>query len=193
MSSKQRILDEAYLLFAEYGEHFSLSQVTKKLGIKKQSIYNYFVKKDDLIVEMLTTRINQYYEEINQSLETIATCTPKEQLYQMGLFFINSNADITRIKVRHCLSMIQHTELLRPLRDNIEQQTMKHEHRFIDILKKGIENEEIIDGDLKFFCCFYFTFLRGLIDGAIMSTPYESSKVFYDKFFEEYWSMISTK
>ncbi len=193
MSSKQRILDETYLLFAEYGVHFSLSQVTKALGIKKQSIYNYFDKKDDLLVEMLTTRINDYYDEINQSLEMIATCTPKEQLYQMGMLFINSNTDTTRIKVRHCLSMIPHTELLKPLRENIEQQKTKHAHRFIDILKEGVENEEIIDGDLKFFSCFYFTFLRGLIDGSILSTPYENPKDFYNKFFEQYWMMISTK
>ncbi len=193
MSSKQRMIDETYLLFAEFGEHFSLSQVTKSLGIKKQSVYNYFEKKDDLLLEMLNQEISKYTEEIDRQLIDISSLPLKEKLYEFGLNFISVNDDVTRIKARRFLSMIINADNMSTIKQKLEDNQLNYENYVLQLLTTGVKDGIIKECDLTFMNCFFFTFVRGLIDGSIASNPYPTTKEFYDKFYEEFWTMISLK
>lgn len=193
MSSKQRMIDETYLLFSEYGEHFSLSQVTKSLGIKKQSVYNYFEKKDDLLLEMLNQEINKYIEEVDSQLIENSSLPLKETLYEFGLHFISVNDNATRIKARRYLAMIINADNMKSIKEKIVDNQLNYENYILKLLTTGTKDGLIKDCDLNFMNCFFFTFVRGLIDGSVASNPYSTSKEFYDKFFEEFWIMISSE
>lgn len=191
MTNKQRILNETYLLFAEYGEHFSLTQVANALGIKKQSLYNYFDKKDDLVFEMLSGEITKYYDEMDELFEKNSYLPVKKQIYHLGLSHICVNRDKNRVKARKALSSIMDDDYILTIKNNIIEQETRYEAILLQLLEQAADAGLIEGHDLEFMVCIFFTFVRGVIAGVMTSNPYDSRDEFYDKFFEKVWCMIA--
>lgn len=191
MTNKEAILDETFLLFAKDGEHFSLSHLAQTLGIKKQSLYNYFNKKDDLLVDMLTREIESYYRAIDESIAGHETLALKERLYHMGLVFLDNNKDKNRVKVRQSLSRIIDQDNMVAIKAMISHHKEKYQEYFQGLLEEAKRLDLVKHQALDFMNAFFFTFVRGLIDGLMSSNPYPSHQAFYDKFFQEYWTLLS--
>lgn len=67
--SKQKILDEAFKLFAKNGyEATSIEQITSAVGIKKASFYSHFKSKQE-VLERLVDEIEERYKAYSQSLQ----------------------------------------------------------------------------------------------------------------------------
>jgi AcrR family transcriptional regulator len=60
------ILDTALELFAEHGYHgTSISHITKKAGISKGLIYNYFESKEDILKSIVQTGYDAAYQHLD--------------------------------------------------------------------------------------------------------------------------------
>ena len=54
MSERKKIIDKAWELFAKNGyEETKVEDITKDLGISKESFYTYFATKEELLYEVL--------------------------------------------------------------------------------------------------------------------------------------------
>jgi Transcriptional regulator len=108
---KELLLAVAFEEFAQSGYHTTLSQIGKRAGIKKQTIYNYFENKDDLLYEVIAQEINTFYAAKIRDLDRLMGLTPEEIL--RSIFF--QSAIILKIpaKVRfwRWLFMIESTDL----------------------------------------------------------------------------------
>jgi AcrR family transcriptional regulator len=55
--TKQTLIDAAYLLFGRNGFHaIGVDRILDEVGVSKQTFYNHFESKDDLVLEVLKTR-----------------------------------------------------------------------------------------------------------------------------------------
>lgn len=192
MSSKQRMIDQSYNLFCEHGENFSLSQVTNVLGIKKQSIYNYFSGKDELIIEMLNSKVENYYYDFIDLFENLEHAELKEKLYELGKFTIGEFEDEQRLKFRHWLSMSMTTKGIADIKSIVKLNESKFRDLVRDFLREGIESGTIKNEDIEFIVTAYIVLLRGIVDGILSIESYGDSQGFFEKMFECYWSMITS-
>lgn len=165
MSKKEEILNETYLLFSEYGYALSLSQVTSKLGLKKQSIYNYFDSKDALISEMLEARIEFYYEALTALLYTTKEMTAGQRLNEIMFFVVDYFKSPVKLKLRRWLMLLNEESSMA----SVLKKTSHHEALFFDqlrlIIQDGIDSGEILIQDKEEVLITYMIMLRGMIEG----------------------------
>lgn len=98
--SRNAILEAALKLFAEKGFHgASVAQIAKEAGVSKGLIYNYFAKKEDLVMGMIQREM-----EVGEAMfgEMLAIESPKEQLRFMikaAFTQITENAEHNKLLV----------------------------------------------------------------------------------------------
>jgi AcrR family transcriptional regulator len=74
----------AMYYFAAYGyEGTSLSQIAKKAGIKKQSIYSHFQGKDELFLHILNNTLDQEIHDLNKNIKELHKKPLKTILYHI--------------------------------------------------------------------------------------------------------------
>ncbi len=92
---KKLILDTALELFAENGFHAtSISQITKKAGISKGLVYNYFESKQDMLDEIISEGFDTIF--VNFDLNHDGILTEEEFIY-----FINKAFTIMSENLRY--------------------------------------------------------------------------------------------
>jgi len=96
--SKKLILDAALELFATQGFHnTSITQITKKAGVSKGLVYNYFEKKEDLmtgLMEYLVEDGQQAWEEIAKESD------PRKKLagvFEATFFYLREKRQFVRL------------------------------------------------------------------------------------------------
>ncbi|QTA37686.1 TetR/AcrR family transcriptional regulator [Thermosipho ferrireducens] len=66
MKTHEKILDAAFIMFAEYGyDGTSLNMISKKAGVSKGAIYHYYSSKEELYLKV----IEHYFRNINSAIE----------------------------------------------------------------------------------------------------------------------------
>ncbi|MFX1342535.1 MAG: TetR/AcrR family transcriptional regulator, partial [Promethearchaeota archaeon] len=92
--AKKRIVDAAIQVFAEKGYHQAkMTDIAKKLGVSKGTIYQYFKSKEDLFKAVVQIPLEKVREEpIAELLESgnlldITSNTFYDKLWSMPLFF----------------------------------------------------------------------------------------------------------
>lgn len=190
MNTRDRILNESYTLFCKHGDHFSLSQLANKIGIKKQSIYNYYTKKDDLIKDLIKIEIKKYYSEINDTVNKTTILPIKDQLKAFGSASIFSSTCNKRIFFRKWLSLALLKEDMEDIKELSTSYKADYENRFLELIKKGIENGELKNISATFIARYYITMIRGLIDGLKISIDKQSNIEFFNQFYEDFWKRI---
>ncbi len=100
MSTKDKILKVALELFAAQGvKATSLSQIAKKVGIKKPSIYNHFKSKDEIVTQMYdyyrTEAVKKNPLKISEVETLIEELSAKEVLSKIVNSYELLNADKT--------------------------------------------------------------------------------------------------
>jgi AcrR family transcriptional regulator len=66
METKHNIIEVTFRLFAEKGTEFSISELTKEVGIQKASLYAHFASKELLLYEIIDREIDNYFLEIKE-------------------------------------------------------------------------------------------------------------------------------
>lgn len=193
MSSKQKMMEQSYNLFCEHGENFSLSQVTDVLGIKKQSIYNYFSGKDELIIEMLTSKIETYYDDSIVAFNKLNDASLKDRLYGMGKFTISEFDDEKRLRFRKWVSMSMSTKGIVEVKEIVKSHEAKFRSIINEIVQYGIEEGIIKVDDVEFIVTAYIVLIRGIVDGILSIENYDYSQEFYKRMYEHFWIMITSK
>jgi AcrR family transcriptional regulator len=81
-STRQRLVEKAYDLFARNGFHaIGLDRVFDEVGVSKQTFYNHFECKDDLVLAVLDYKSRDELALINRLLDESAGSDPRARLY----------------------------------------------------------------------------------------------------------------
>lgn len=82
--TRQRIIECAYELFGRSGFHaVGLEQIIGEVGVSKQTFYNHFESKDELILAVLRFRRENESQMFERMLSEIGGRDPKNRLYSL--------------------------------------------------------------------------------------------------------------
>lgn len=190
--TRSRILEVTYDLFCKHGAHVSLSQVSGELGIKKQSLYNYFQNKDALINEMLTIKAQEYFDDL-----MAYTVKHKDQSFYdflkgFGHFCIQLNSISGHLYLRRWISVTVTNTSFPVIQNLITELGMKYNNELKALFHHAISNKEINSSVTDYHIKIYSITLRGIINEFIELHSIEEIFEFYDKFFEDYWKSITS-
>jgi AcrR family transcriptional regulator len=83
-TTKLRLIQCAYELFGRNGFHaVGLDQIISEVGVSKQTFYNHFEGKDDLILAVLEFRHTTESATFDKMLTTVAGRDPRARLYRL--------------------------------------------------------------------------------------------------------------
>ncbi|WP_315710295.1 TetR/AcrR family transcriptional regulator [Brenneria uluponensis] len=85
-TKKQTIIDIATELFNKEGyQAVGIDKIITEAGISKLTLYRNFVSKDQLIIEVLTQRKNDFIKNITEAIEN--NHTPKDKIFSIFNYY----------------------------------------------------------------------------------------------------------
>lgn len=94
-TTRQKILDEAYRLFLQHGYHgASMSRLVEATGLSKGAIYHHFRSKEEIFVEVLTSRVRELIAELENVEDSDPRETARKRFYTLAHRFFTHREDI---------------------------------------------------------------------------------------------------
>ncbi len=88
--TRKKILEAMYTLIAKHGyDKTSIGKICEEINIKKPSVYYYFKNKEEILLEMIDSNLNECFDEIKTILAHKSKKSYKDALIEYG----NSYAD----------------------------------------------------------------------------------------------------
>ena len=162
---KERLLKESLDLFIEKGfENTSIEDITRKAGVAKGTFYNFFEKKEDVLLYYLDRELVKSRHEIQQLIGDMETIVDKlELLIITYLKYIFRNKGFAKILVRERVCKIgtgknwNEMVLMRAIRQLLEDAKNKGE------LKDSVDLDNTSEIVFAIFTMYTIYWLNGLI------------------------------
>ena len=116
---KEEIIEAMYEIFAIKGYNASMSDISKKVGIKPQSIYSHFESKDQIVWLALEKEIESKFKSLKNKLESVENESCEIALKEITFYIFDYFDDYIRLKFWRNISLIQNEELRKKCRDKI--------------------------------------------------------------------------
>ena len=126
------------LIFQKGYEAFSLRELATMVGIQSGSLYNHFPNKQAILVDLLTSHLNDLLERVAAAIPTDAA--PLEQLEAFVRFHVSRH-----VRSREQV-FVANSELRSLSPENyalVVGLRKKYERRLIDILNRGVKNRSL--------------------------------------------------
>lgn len=138
---KKAILDAALHVFSEQGYHnTSIIEVSKKAGISKGLIYNYFDSKEELLDILLGSFLDDEMLAVKKVLKKPLTGFTMIE-------FIKLNTQILKAKLKQWklyFSLVTQTEVIKILQDRFSEENIFITQKIMEFFKqKGDKNSEM--------------------------------------------------
>lgn len=187
---KELLLAVAFEEFAQSGYYTTLSQIGKRAGIKKQTIYNYFVNKDDLLYEVIAQEINTFYAAKTRELDRLMGLTPEVTLKTIFFSICNYFKDTSKVRFWRWLLMMESTDLFEKSRDLIRE----NEKNFYLRIKKvmGSEIKECDDDEKSVFAAVqvFAAAIQGVMDLMLLYRDMYDPQILIENMWNFYWKSI---
>jgi len=197
MVKKQDILDATYKLFAQKGYYLSMADIAGQVGLKVPSIYSHFQSKDEIIFVVMESRINSYYEHLENEITRLINedLSSEEKLkticFSVSKYFTNTET----IRFWKNISLIYHEDLRLKCRDLVKSQDEK-----IFRLLQQIYDEGSIKGELKEeykeeykegVVLLFWTMMQGILDTILVQGGMSQEfNVYLSMIWKAYWNGI---
>lgn len=156
---KQEIIEKAKIVFAKRGYHnTSLSHISKKCGMGRTTIYQYFKNKDEIFYHTVGSTL----EEIQTQVEVIVTNEElsfteklKQVVHQLTEGQEDNNTFILLLETLLILNRGTN-EVLEKIKDDIQ----RLKNTIENLIREAIEKKEIKPVDSKSFAETIYTFIE---------------------------------
>lgn len=194
MGTKQIIVQEVGELFAEKGYLLSMSDISKKVGIKVPSIYSHFESKDQIIymaIEEELSAYNNYLKELYLKLQDEST----ENILR-GIYFgiLDYYSDCNKLKLLRNTDLIPESSLYQKCKKIRNNYTKEQIGVLGEIFEKGYKKGEINFGIDEGYQFLYLTMIRGILEGMIAQRDQvELRKSYERKVWNIFWNLIKER
>ena len=191
MDKKEEIIKAMFEVFSEKGHSASMSDISKKVGIKPQSIYSHFESKDQIVWLALEKEIESKFESLRSKLESFENESCEIALKEIAVYIFDYFNDYKRLKFWRNISLIQNEELRKKCRDKIRSMEAANGKKMIGIFQAGVKNGEIKSNNLEGMMNLYVAMIQGILDGMLL---YNDSSIdmkdYANKTWDAYWEGI---
>ncbi|OEF96918.1 TetR family transcriptional regulator [Vulcanibacillus modesticaldus] len=158
----EAILDAAVKVIAQNGYHNSqVTKIAREARVADGTIYLYFENKDDILVSLFHTRMDEFATKVKQKIDLVDT--PEEKLYQLiymhfKIFALDHNlAIVTQIEIR---------QSNRRIRNDIGKSLKKYHRLIEELVEFGVQKGKFHDGiDVRLMRQMIF----GILDETVSS------------------------
>lgn len=158
---KQEIIEKAKIVFAKRGYHdTSLSHISKKCGMGRTTIYQYFKNKDEIFYHTVGSTLEEIQTQVEVTVtneELSFTEKLKQVVHQLTEGQEDNNTFILLLETLLILNRGTN-EVLEKIKDDIQ----KLKNTIEDLIKGAIEKKEIKPVDSKSFAETIYTFIETL-------------------------------
>lgn len=187
---KELLLDVAYEKFAQKGYNTTLSEIATGAGIKKQSIYNYFENKEDLLYETIKIELLHFYTTKSSEFDTYMDLDAEEALKAIFFSICLYYKDINKLKFWKWISLIESKELFNRCRDLIRENEGKFYNRVTGIIEKEMQKRDI-DKEVYFPAIVTFVVtIHGVMDGMLLYHDIYDAQLLIESTWSYYWNGI---
>lgn len=138
---KEQIILGAMEVFGEHGFYKgTVSEIAKKAGLGKGTIYDYFRSKDEIFDEMFMYILETYEKQAKQSYNIEGTAKEKiTKLLDFSYDFLSKNESLIE------QTFFRMENISEDIRPRIERLHVSIFEFILEIIEEGIENGEIND------------------------------------------------
>lgn len=162
---KERLLQEAIHLFTTKGfENTSIEDITSRAGVAKGTFYNFFTKKEDVLLYYIDKELLKSRYEIECKISSTAHIIDRlELLIFTYLKYIFRNKDFARVLVRERVCKIgtgtnwNEMVLLQSIRRHLEEASLRGE------IKKTTDLDGMAEHIFAIFTMYTVYWLNGMI------------------------------
>lgn len=190
LDKKQEIIEAAFELFSIKGDHLSVSELARAVGIKTPSLYSHFESKDQIMEIMIRQEIQRYYECLEQEILVAEKLSCKEAMQRLFDFAMEYFGENKRLRVWRTMPLISNEEHKSIFRELIEDQDKLYIQRMRKCFQKGLDNGEICADASESALHLYFTMIQGVLDIMLLRPIHPNINGFASKVFEAYWNGI---
>jgi len=183
---RKEIIQAAYEEFSEKGYSASLSDIVEVLGLKKQSLYNYFDSKEELFLKMIERKIKAHYNEQLLYLESCKKLPKIEQLEKIFMFYIASFENPQKLKFWKRLLVIENTTLLKRTKEAIKINEAPFSKRLREILLEILEERPDLKKHHNSIIISYGSLIYGLLDGYLLYDDEEN----FEQYIKDVWNFF---
>jgi len=175
VQTQDRILQSARQLFAAQGfEHTGVDQICRNAGISKGAFYHHFCSKDDLFLRLLEDWTESIRTQINQRFDHSASI-------QEG--FLQTSSSLKEIidgSSNHLPLLFefwQHSVKDPVLWEKAVRPLFQFKAHFLELIKRGIKNQEIEVRDPELIADTILAFSFGIIASSMLDTQQDWGRV----------------
>lgn len=175
VQTQDRILQSARQLFAAQGfEHTGVDQICRTAGISKGAFYHHFCSKDDLFLRLLEDWTESIRTQINQRFDHSASI-------QEG--FLQTSRSLKEIidgSSNHLPLLFefwQHSVKDPVLWEKAVRPLFQFKAHFLELIKRGIKNQEIEVRDPELIADTILAFSFGIIASSMLDTQQDWGRV----------------
>lgn len=188
---REKLLEVAFYKFAEKGYNTTLSEIADGAGIKKQSIYNHFKSKDDLLYETIKNEIHNFYSIKSEEFASYRGLGVEDSFKSMFFSICNYYKDINKLKFWRWILLIESKELFTKTRDLIRQNESKFYTNTKNILQNEIKNSAISDQEIWGAIQTFVVMVHGVLDSMLLYRDVFESEILIQNTWNFYWSSLS--
>ena len=168
----------------------TVSQVAKKAGIGKGTVYKYFENKNDIVFEIINIHIQQYHEEFLSSIKNVKTS--REKLFHFFKFVMDDSED----NLKHFNGYKEYLSIVLGEENNLMKRFNSSCHSFFKeqlekIIQEGIKNKELIPQSY-FFINSLLIFEKGVALTKMTQDDFDSKKECMD-FLNNFFDLVEVK
>jgi len=175
VQTQDRILQSARQLFTAQGfEHTGVDQICRNAGISKGAFYHHFCSKDDLFLRLLEEWTESIHTQINQRFDHSASI-------QEG--FLQTSRSLKEIidgSSNHLPLLFefwQHSVKDPVLWEKAVRPLFQFKAHFLELIKRGIKNQEIEVRDPELIADTILAFSFGIIASSMLDTQQDWGRV----------------
>lgn len=187
---KELLLEVAFEKFAQKGYNTSLSEIAQGAGIRKQSIYNHFKDKDELLYETIKIELLSFYASKSSEFEGYMQLDVKEALRAMFFSICNYYRDINRLKFWRWILLIESKELFTRCRDLIRRNEGKFYSPVKLLLERETEGCNVKEEELWIAVQTFVVMVHGVLDGMLLYHEVYDPQMLIENTWYIYWKSV---
>lgn len=184
METRKNIIESAVRLFAEKGTEFSISEITKEVGIQKASFYAHFSSKENLLYEIIDKEIDNYFFEVKEENRDLKNIFFSILGYYKG----------SRVKLYFWKRLLLFPPKIfkQTLVKKIDTLSSQRLDIIRDIIREYIEDGILPEQDIEVTALTFLSLIHGILSAMVIyDTSYLSKN--YERIWEDYWKGIGGK
>lgn len=181
LQTRQNIVEAAFMLFAEKGTEFSISQIAAAVGIRKASFYAHFASKEELLRKIIEDEAANYFLEIkegNRDLKSIYSSIIE--------YFAHDEA---RLSFWKRLLLFPPSNLMEDIAEEIRSLSRRRLEIIREILDEYVRDGRLPTQDTKKTAIELLSLIHGLLSSR-MIYGFKDEDLKYEAIWEDFYRGI---